>query len=111
MSNVELRDLQLYMLDILKAIDKICKKHDIQYFLAAGSLLGAVRHKGFIPWDDDVDLYMKVDDYFKFIEVCKKELSDEYYLQNRLEDVKSYVFWLQFGVKNSEDNLFDEIFV
>ena len=89
------------MLDILKEIDRICKKHDIQYFLGYGSCLGAVRHKGFIPWDDDIDLLMKTDDYLRFIEVCKEEMGDKYYLQNRLDDAKPYVFWLQFGVKNS----------
>ena len=101
MASVELRDLQFYMLDILMELDRICKKHDIQYFLAYGSCLGAVRHKGFIPWDDDIDIHMKADDYLKFIEVCKTELDEKYYLQNRLEDAKAFVFWNQFGVKNS----------
>lgn len=101
MANVELRELQLYMLDILKEIDRICKKHDIQYFLAYGSCLGAVRHKGFIPWDDDIDLHMKADDYLKFMEVCKNELSDKYYLESHFNNVQSYQFWNQFGVKNS----------
>ncbi len=101
MADVELRDLQLYMVDILKEIDRICKKHDIQYFLAYGSCLGAVRHRGFIPWDDDIDLHMKVDDYLKFMEVCKKELSDKYYLESHYNNVQSYQFWNQFGVKNS----------
>ena len=101
MADVELRDLQLYMLDILKEIDRICKKYDIQYFLAYGSCLGAVRHKGFIPWDDDIDLHMKSDDFLKFMEVCKTELGDKYYLESHFNNVQSYQFWNQFGVKNS----------
>lgn len=101
MAKVELRDLQFYMLDILKELDRICKKHNIQYFLAYGSCLGAVRHHGFIPWDDDIDIHMKAADYLKFVEVCKEELNDKFYLQNRMDDAKSYVFWNQFGVKNS----------
>lgn len=101
MANVELRELQQYMLGILKEIDRICKKHDIQYFFGYGSLLGAVRHNGFIPWDDDIDLHMKMEDYFKFIEVCKKELSDEYYIENHSSNVQFYQYWTQFGVKNS----------
>ena len=102
MANVDLRELQLYMLDICKEIDRICKKHDIHYYFGYGSCLGAVRHKGFIPWDDDVDLLMKPDDYLKFIDVCKTEMKDgKYYLQNHMDDAKAYNFWLQFGVKNS----------
>lgn len=101
MANVELQELQQYMLGILREIDRICKKHNIQYFFGYGSLLGAVRHNGFIPWDDDIDLHMKMEDYFKFIEVCKKELSDEYYIENHSSNVQSYQYWTQFGVKNS----------
>ena len=101
MAKVELRELQLYMLDILKEIDRICTKHDIPYFAAYGTCLGAVRHKGFIPWDDDIDLHMYADDYMRFLEVCKTELGEKYYLQNHFEDAKSYIFWYQFGVKNS----------
>ncbi len=101
MANVELRELQQYMLGILEEIDRICKKHDIQYFFGYGSCLGAVRHKGFIPWDDDIDLHMKMEDYFKFLEVCKTEIGDEYYIENHLSNVQSYQYWTQFGVKNS----------
>lgn len=97
----KLRELQLFMLDILKELDRICKKHDIQYFLAYGSCLGAIRHNGFIPWDDDVDICMKMDDYFKFMEVCKTELSDRFYFQSHFDDAKTYVFWNRIGVKNS----------
>ena len=61
------RDLQLKILDMVKEIDAICKKHKINYYLAYGSVLGAIRHKGFIPWDDDFDIMLKYDDYKKFI--------------------------------------------
>ena len=71
MANVENRKLQLFMLDILKELDRICKKNNIQYFLAYGSCLGAVRHHGFIPWDDDIDVCMKIDDYLIVMDVCK----------------------------------------
>ena len=63
----ELRRLQLVELDILRDIDKVCREHGIRYFLDSGTLLGAVRHGGFIPWDDDVDLGMPRHDYERFL--------------------------------------------
>ena len=57
-----LRKAQLIMLDMLIEFDAICKKHQLQYWLDSGTLLGAVRHQGFIPWDDDIDLSMPVED-------------------------------------------------
>lgn len=59
--------------EILKQIDKFCEKNGIQYFMAGGTLLGAVRHQGFIPWDDDIDLLMPRPDYQKFIDCVKKD--------------------------------------
>lgn len=70
-SNLE--ELKKIELNILKYIDMVCKKYSIRYFLAYGTLIGAVRHKGFIPWDDDADIVMPRPDYEKFIKVMKKE--------------------------------------
>lgn len=78
---IELRELQLCQLDIALDIKKICEENDIKYFLIAGTLLGAVRHKGFIPWDDDLDIGMLREDYNKFIEVCQTKLPDHLFLQ------------------------------
>ena len=58
MADYDIRPLQLRILKILLAVDKVCKEHGLRYYIMAGTMLGAVRHKGFIPWDDDIDLVM-----------------------------------------------------
>ena len=67
------------MLEMLMKLDQICKKHGIPYMLFAGSMLGAVRHGGFIPWDDDLDVVMLRDAYERFLEVAPCELEDPYF--------------------------------
>ena len=70
-------------LDILDAIDRICRRNNLKYSLAYGTLLGAVRHGGFIPWDDDIDIIMPREDYNIFLNAWEKEHPDEYILQNK----------------------------
>lgn len=79
----DLRRLQLTQLEILKTVDAICKKHHIPYSLYAGSLLGAVRHQGFIPWDDDLDICMARPDYNRFLQIWQEETPSGYTLQNK----------------------------
>lgn len=67
MVTYDIRPLQLHILDILLAIDRVCKAHQLRYYIVAGTLLGAIRHKGFIPWDDDLDIGMPRADYDKLI--------------------------------------------
>ena len=84
----DLREAQLIMLDMLVEFDSICQKHNLKYWLDSGTLLGAVRHKGFIPWDDDIDLSMPVEDYNKFLEIANDELSNNIFLQTKESDHK-----------------------
>lgn len=79
----KLRPLQLTMLEILKVFDKFCRERGLKYSLYAGSLLGAVRHKGFIPWDDDLDVCMSRTDYEKFLKLWQKAPVEGYVLQNK----------------------------
>ena len=77
-----LRACQLKQLSILEEIEGICRRHDIAYWLDGGTLLGAVRHGGFIPWDDDIDIAMRLEDMRRFVEVAQKELPEGLILQS-----------------------------
>lgn len=80
MNNTFLRQVQLIEKDILDMFVLICKKENLKYYLYGGTVLGAVRHNGFIPWDDDVDVCMPRRDYDRFISIANKYLGDEYEL-------------------------------
>lgn len=84
-----LRPCQLKQLSILEVIDDICRKHNIEYWLDGGTLLGAVRHEGFIPWDDDIDIAMRKEALEKFIKVAPAELPDNLFLQTPESDPQS----------------------
>ncbi len=77
-SGEELKELQNCFLEIIKDIDKVCMENNINYMAAGGTCLGAVRHTGFIPWDDDVDLIMPREDLKRFIDIFDRTLSDKY---------------------------------
>lgn len=72
---------QKYLLKLFREVDEICREHNLRYVLAGGSLIGALRHEGFVPWDDDVDLYMPRPDWEKFIEICETELPPDREIQ------------------------------
>lgn len=94
MMEAKLRPLQLTMLEILKVFDKFCREHELKYSLYAGSLLGAVRHKGFIPWDDDLDVCMARAEYDRFIALWEQSPPEGYILQNK---ENSPEFWQSFS--------------
>lgn len=78
-------------LKIMDEIHRICIKNNLKYYLIGGSLLGAIRHNGFIPWDDDLDIAMPRKDYDKFIKLCSDQLNDKFYLDS-LENNDKYCF-------------------
>lgn len=89
----DLRKIQLASLEALKELKRLCEKHNLKYYLVAGTLLGAVRHRGFIPWDDDVDVAMPRADYNKLAKIAKKELGDGFFYQTERTDKHSPFFF------------------
>lgn len=88
--NSQLRQLQLYELNLLKTFADICEKNNLRYYMIGGTMLGAVRHRGFIPWDDDIDIGMPREDYIRFLEIAQKSLPHQYKILNYKKD-KDYL--------------------
>ena len=81
MNNDSIRKLQLIELDILKRTKKILDDNNLRYYMLGGTLLGAIRHEGFIPWDDDIDIGIPRNDYEKFLSIAQNKLKYPYELQ------------------------------
>lgn len=79
--------------EILDEIDRVCEKNNLRYYLIGGTLLGAIRHKGFIPWDDDLDIVMPRADFIKFQEISNSELNSKYYIHSSDTDPN---YWASF---------------
>lgn len=104
-TNIDIRDVQLITLEILDEFDRICKKHGIKYHLFSGTLLGAIRHQGIIPWDDDIDVCMLRSDYDRFLKICTSELRPDFFLQTGKSD-PGYI--MQFAKIRKNNTLFLE---
>lgn len=88
-TKITLEDVKIIQMDILTAIDKFCKDHNIRYSLACGTLLGAIRHKGYIPWDDDIDIYMPREDYIRMM----KEFPETYEGRYKIASLEREPLW------------------
>lgn len=123
MGDSSLRELQMALLDMLKDIDALCKNNDIKYSLSSGTLIGAIRHKGFIPWDDDLDLMFTRVEYEKFLKVAEKELPQLGYTIQRefsldwpmtyskiRKDNSAYIEDFNPKIKNMHQGIFIDIF-
>ena len=107
-----LRRQQMRMLEILLEVDKICKRHDIPYWLSSGTLIGAMRHDGFIPWDDDLDIEMMRSDYLRLMKILPEELPDWLALQNSDTDPNYFYFYAKVRDRRSrmlEQNGYDRL--
>lgn len=97
-----LRKAQLRLLDMLVVFDDICKKHDIPYFISGGTCLGAIRHRGFIPWDDDIDIDVWHTDYQRLKVILPKELPSYYVMQTVETDKTFYRLFMKIVDMNSK---------
>ena len=107
-----LRRQQHRMLEILLEVDRICKKHNIRYWLSSGTLIGAVRHKGFIPWDDDLDIELLLPDYERLMRVLPDELPSTMALQSQDTDPNYFFFYAKVRDRRShleEGNRYDRV--
>ena len=100
MENSELRELQLEELKILEEFIRICEKHRYRYYMLGGTLLGAIRHKGFIPWDDDVDMTMPRSDYEKLLKLPESEYNSEFKLVTYENNEKYRYPWARIESEN-----------
>lgn len=103
-----LRELQMAELEILDEFVRLCRIHDLRYYLVGGTLLGAVRHQGFIPWDDDIDVAMPREDYDVFAEVVSKELGPQYFYQS--PDTDPHYFLSYAKIRKNETEIYEERF-
>lgn len=101
MTELKLEDVKRLGLEGLKYVKEVCDANGLKYYLAYGTLLGAVRHHGFIPWDDDVDLLMPRNDYEKFFEITTKSNNDNWDTLSFKNNAKYGFYWIKVCNKNT----------
>ncbi len=98
------RLVQLANLNLLRAFDRLCRENDIKYFMIGGTIIGKIRHNGFIPWDDDIDIGLMEKDWYKLIEIIKIKLPNDDF------DISFGTHWNLFKIIHKKTNLFIDIF-
>lgn len=106
---LQYREYDTEILNRIKDVEKqilckyieICEKYHLRYFVAFGTLLGTVRHKGFIPWDDDIDVGMPREDYERFLQIAQKECGEEYFLQTVDTDPKYHLYFAKLRMNRT----------
>lgn len=99
-----IKQIQELEISMLRDISTVCDNNDLNYYLAGGSFLGAVRHKGFIPWDDDVDINLTIKDIKRLKKCCKKQLPSYYFWQDVWDTSVEYTELFYKYFKNHEND-------
>lgn len=98
----DVKGVQSVELEILEEVDRVCRENDIRYFLDSGTALGALRHRGFIPWDDDADIGMMRGDYDKFLRIAPDKLGSKFFLQTLRTDPGCPVMFAKVRMNGTE---------
>lgn len=122
MKKIEIQELKKIELDMVRKIDEVCHTYEIHYYMVGGTLLGAARHKGFIPWDDDIDIAMPRKDFVKFCNAMAREMSnyevqfynnvDDYgYASPKVVDKRTLLIDYKLGMGKEESSVFVDVFL
>lgn len=106
--SISLPEIQAIMTDMMKELHHFLEENHIPYCLAYGSLLGAIRHDGFIPWDDDMDIFMLREDYLRFESLAKEKLPDRFFLQTPLSDRHFRLLHVPYKIRDQHSTLMEE---